>query len=192
MVKGVDRKYIDIILPDMELDFEIIDKYKSPNFTKVKGFQPWVLVVHHTAGKYPYDLYTLMGKYGNDVSVHYYIRRNGYIYQLVSEDYAAWHAGRSSWKGNRGVNFFSIGIELESPIPELDYTNYQYVSLLKLSYDIVRRRNIALDDVVGHKDVSLSGKIDPSNFDLNDLRNDLKFLLDREWRKLEPKCELHL
>ncbi|SFQ43050.1 1,6-anhydro-N-acetylmuramyl-L-alanine amidase AmpD, partial [Variovorax sp. 770b2] len=50
---------------------------------------------------------------GIEVSSHFYVRRNGDLWQFVSCDERAWHAGVSSWRGRGNCNDDSIGIELE-------------------------------------------------------------------------------
>ena len=50
---------------------------------------------------------------GLQVSAHFYVRRNGELWQFVSTDDRAWHAGASSWQGRANCNDFSVGIELE-------------------------------------------------------------------------------
>jgi N-acetylmuramoyl-L-alanine amidase len=50
---------------------------------------------------------------GSKVSAHYTIDRDGTIASHVPEHKRAWHAGQSKMKdGRRGVNDFSIGVEL--------------------------------------------------------------------------------
>ena len=50
---------------------------------------------------------------GLQVSAHFFIRRQGQLWQLVSCDDRAWHAGVSRFNGQDNCNDFSIGIELE-------------------------------------------------------------------------------
>ena len=50
---------------------------------------------------------------GLQVSAHFFINRSGNIWQLVSCDQRAWHAGQSQYRGRGNCNDFSIGIELE-------------------------------------------------------------------------------
>lgn len=47
-------------------------------------------------------------------SAHLLVSREGRITQLVPFDRAAWHAGRSEWRGLGGLNNHSIAIELEN------------------------------------------------------------------------------
>ena len=50
---------------------------------------------------------------GLKVSTHFLIDRAGRVFQLVSCNQRAWHAGVSVWQGRERCNDFSIGIELE-------------------------------------------------------------------------------
>ena len=50
---------------------------------------------------------------GMQVSAHFFIRRDGALWQFVSCDERAWHAGASQWRGRANCNDDSIGIELE-------------------------------------------------------------------------------
>jgi N-acetylmuramoyl-L-alanine amidase len=49
--------------------------------------------------------------YKSGFSAHYIIDTNGAIYQLVSDEKKAWHAGISSFDNDHGINEYSIGIE---------------------------------------------------------------------------------
>jgi AmpD protein len=50
---------------------------------------------------------------GLQVSAHFYIQRGGEVWQFVSCDERAWHAGVSTYRGRCNCNDDSIGIELE-------------------------------------------------------------------------------
>ena len=50
---------------------------------------------------------------GLTVSAHFFVRRDGRLWQFVSCDARAWHAGASCHQGRDNCNDFSIGIELE-------------------------------------------------------------------------------
>ena len=51
---------------------------------------------------------------GLEVSAHFFITRQGMVWQFVSADDRAWHAGASAWRGRGNCKDDSIGIELES------------------------------------------------------------------------------
>lgn len=100
------------------------------------------------------------------VSAHCLIERNGHIVQFVSFLDRAWHAGVSSWNGEKACNNFSIGIELEGT-DELAYSDAQYQSLGKLVQSLKRHfPDIATGGVCGHSDIAAGRKTDPgSSFD---------------------------
>lgn len=46
------------------------------------------------------------------LSAHYFITPDGTPYETLSTDKVAYHAGKSAWKGQRGLNSTFIGIEV--------------------------------------------------------------------------------
>ena len=60
------------------------------------------------------------------VSSHFLISRSGEVFQFVSTQNKAWHAGVSSFLGREKCNDFSIGIELEGdsdhPFEDIQYS----------------------------------------------------------------------
>ncbi|MFQ3632783.1 N-acetylmuramoyl-L-alanine amidase, partial [Roseiflexus sp.] len=47
---------------------------------------------------------------------HYYVTADGAIYQLVDDEFAAFHSGLAHWEGaRRNINRSSIGVMLERP-----------------------------------------------------------------------------
>jgi N-acetyl-anhydromuramoyl-L-alanine amidase len=100
---------------------------------------------------------------GAEVSAHFYIRRDGQMWQFVSCDDRAWHAGRSSFQGRDNCNDFSIGIELEGLEGEF-FEPAQYTQLALVCQSLRVRYPIA--HVVGHEHVAPGRKFDPgSGFD---------------------------
>ena len=92
------------------------------------------------------------------VSAHFLIRRDGSLIQFVPCALRAWHAGVSSWRGHKGCNDFSIGVELEGT-NELPYESAQYATLARLTRALRRRYPIA--EAVGHQDIAPGRKTDP-------------------------------
>lgn len=103
------------------------------------------------------------------VSAHYLIDEDGTVYRLVDEARRAWHAGVSEWAGERDINGISIGIEMVNPGHA--YPGYaggyrqfpepQMAALIALARDILARRAIPLQRVLGHSDVAPARKTDP-------------------------------
>jgi N-acetyl-anhydromuramyl-L-alanine amidase AmpD len=122
-----------------------------------------------------------------EVSVHYFIDREGVIHSAVPEERAAWHAGRGELPDyphykNR-LNHHSIGIEIlgigsfndmeqylsreeyDALNPELiGYTEAQYIAVNKLVNEILQRHPTIKPNrrhVIGHSEYSANGKTDP-------------------------------
>ena len=95
---------------------------------------------------------------GMEVSAHFYIRRGGELWQFVSGDQRAWHAGVSCWRGRENCNDDSVGIELEGLEGET-FEPAQYESLAVLVAALAQRYPIA--HVAGHEHVAPGRKADP-------------------------------
>ena len=105
-------------------------------------------------GQHPY-FQTIKGM---EVSSHFYIRRNGDLWQFVSCDDRAWHAGKSCYRGRDNCNDHSIGIELEGLEGE-SFETGQYETLADLCSAISTRYNIR--HIAGHEHIAPGRKIDP-------------------------------
>jgi AmpD protein len=102
---------------------------------------------------------------GLEVSAHFYIRRNGEVWQFVSGDERAWHAGRSQYRGRINCNDDSIGIELEG-LEGDTFEVAQYEALTALCRAICLRYPIAY--IAGHEHIAPGRKADPGpGFDWN-------------------------
>ena len=95
------------------------------------------------------------------VSSHFVIERDGSLYQCVSCDDAAYHAGVSSFHQEAACNGFSIGIELEGCDFE-PFTQAQYDCLLTLIEHLQQRYPIRA--VTGHQHIAPARKTDPGHF----------------------------
>ena len=111
----------------------------------------------------PYDFDKLLEEYKTyEVAPHYLINRKGEIFQLVLEENIAYHAGKSQVPdGRKGVNDFSIGIELMNTKKD-EITKSQYDSLGNLLAYLKSKYEIKY--VLGHSDIAAGRKDDPWNF----------------------------
>jgi len=161
----------------------------SPNFGPRPAGSPIDLVVLHSISLPP-------GRYGGDevqrlftntldwdahpyfqqirgmeVSAHFFISRGGELWQFVSCDQRAWHAGASSWQGRSNCNDFSIGIELEGLEGEA-FEPAQYEALAALAAALAQAYPIA--HMAGHEHIAPGRKADPGpGFDWAGLRRQL-------------------
>ena len=97
---------------------------------------------------------------GGPVSSHYLVGDDGAIYQLVSDDLRAWHAGPGRWGTITDVNSTSIGIEIDNDGSE-PFTDAQIASLLRLLEDLCERLDIPRTQVIAHADMAPTRKRDP-------------------------------
>ena len=97
---------------------------------------------------------------GLQVSAHFFIERNGDLWQFVSCDLRAWHAGASSHRGRENCNDFSIGIELEG-LEGDPFEAPQYEALLSLVPAIAQLYPI--NGIAGHEHIAPGRKADPGS-----------------------------
>lgn len=95
---------------------------------------------------------------GLEVSAHFYIQRNGELWQFVDCDARAWHAGRSHYRGRDNCNDHSIGIELEGIDGGL-FEPAQYETLSSLCATLATQHPIA--HIAGHEHIAPGRKADP-------------------------------
>lgn len=95
---------------------------------------------------------------GLEVSAHFFIRRDGTVWQMVSCDARAWHAGQSSFCGRTNCNDYSIGIELEG-LEGHSFAPEQYAPLARLCTDL--RHEYPITHVTSHSHIAPERKFDP-------------------------------
>jgi len=159
------------------------------------------LVIHFTSGataKSSIDFWRSPEAKG--ASAHVVIDRDGTVYQCRPFNTTCGHAGVSEWKGFKGLNSCSIGIELANAgdnvalakrwtklplfsgkhknggsVKEWErYPSEQLVACFEVAQMLVQRYN--LDDVIGHDDIAPTRKVDPGPaFPMGDLREHCGF-----------------
>lgn len=97
---------------------------------------------------------------GLQVSAHFYITRGGEVWQFVSCDDRAWHAGASQYRGRGNCNDDSIGIELEG-LEGDPFEHAQYEALAALCPALSLRYPIA--HIAGHEHIAPGRKADPGS-----------------------------
>lgn len=95
---------------------------------------------------------------GLQVSSHFFITRSGELWQFVSCDARAWHAGESDYRGKSNCNDDSIGIELEGLEGGL-FEPAQYETLASVCAALLRHYPIAY--LAGHEHIAPGRKQDP-------------------------------
>jgi N-acetyl-anhydromuramyl-L-alanine amidase AmpD len=147
----------------------IIDSsHKSPNSSSRNDTPVRLIVLHATVGSYTSSLSWLCEPISK-VSIHYLIDRNGHVDQLVQDDRAAWHAGKSAWLGlnSQDIEESSLGIELVNANTGLDpYPAAQLGSCRDLCRAKIAAYHIQRAYVVRHLDIATpkGRKTDPAGF----------------------------
>lgn len=95
---------------------------------------------------------------GLQVSSHFFISRTGELWQFVSCDERAWHAGQSSYRGRSNCNDDSVGIELEG-LEGSSFDAPQYETLSALCSALMVQYPVA--HIAGHEHIAPGRKADP-------------------------------
>lgn len=137
----------------------------SPNFGPRAGsIGPDMIVLHYTGMESGPGAEAWLCNPESEVSSHYLVHEDGRIVQMVRESDRAWHAGKSSWKGETDVNSHSVGIEIVNSGHFLGYPDFpeaQIAAVIALCRGICERHAIVPERVLAHSDVAPGRKIDP-------------------------------
>lgn len=148
--------------PDSPLASRVVP---SPNHDERMGVAaPDILLLHYTGMPTMQAALDRLCAREAKVSCHYLVDEDGTVMQLVAEADRAWHAGASFWERGNDINSRSIGIEIVNPGHEFGYRDFppaQMDAVIALSHDIVARRSVRTDRVLGHSDVAPTRKQDP-------------------------------
>ena len=161
-----------------------------PSANLSPGNRPRLVVLHYSVSGTAGPALNWLRRSRSGVSAHLLIDRDGRITQLVPFDYKAWHAGRSRWRGEIGLNGKSIGIELVNwgPLRRGPDGHWRSVSSRRVPSDQVEtlsrdrgswhrygerqiqtlarvlhalRAAYPIAEVVGHQDIAPGRKTDP-------------------------------
>lgn len=132
----------------------------SPNFDERR---PNFVIIHGTTNNTVDRALRTLTDPERKVSAHYLIGRDGTVIQLVDERYRAWHAGASRWGMLTDLNSASIGIELDNNGDE-PFPAVQIEALIGVLQALRERHRIPAANVIGHGDIALRRKVDPSRY----------------------------
>ena len=138
----------------------------SPNFNPIKRPKKKIkfIIIHYTGMSNELSALNRLCDIKSKVSAHYFIKKNGSVLNLVPPLYEAWHAGKSSWKGFKSLNKYSLGIEIQNSGHDNKYENFsqkQITSTKKLLKYLIKIYKINSKNVLGHSDIAPDRKKDP-------------------------------
>lgn len=143
--------------------------YRSPNWSpRPSGQTIDMLVLHTGEGTKQSDLGELLNDrkpLDKRVSAHYYVDRAGKVYELVSPEREAWHAGISTWRGRASAEIrdSSIGIESEHKQGQ-DWPAVQRQAFFDLCRYLILRYPIQPEYVVAHRWIAPHRRDDPTDW----------------------------
>ena len=121
-------------ISDAKLDKQSANFVASPNTSgEFSEDLPDTIVIHYTAGSSAESSVRTLTNSKIRASAHMVIGRDGSIVQLIPFDTIAWHAGKSAWGDRRGLNKYSIGLELDNA-GRLTKSGEQFISWFGRSY----------------------------------------------------------
>ena len=138
----------------------------SPNFDVIKRSKKNIkfIIIHYTGMHNETSALNRLCDAKAKVSAHYFIKKNGSVLNLVPPLYEAWHAGKSSWKGLKSLNRYSIGIEIQNSGHDNEYENFskkQINSTKKLLNYLINKYKVNFKNILGHSDIAPDRKKDP-------------------------------
>lgn len=121
-------------ISNAKLDKQSAKFVASPNTSgKFSEDLPDTIVIHYTAGSSAESSVRTLTNPKVKASAHMVIGRDGSATQLIPFDTIGWHAGESAWEDRRGLNKYSIGIELDNA-GRLTKSGEQFISWFGRSY----------------------------------------------------------
>ena len=138
----------------------------SPNFNVIKRPKKNIkfIIIHYTGMRNELSALNRLCNKEAKVSAHYFIKKNGSVFNLVPPLYEAWHAGESCWKDLKSLNRNSVGIEIQNSGHDNKYENFsqkQIASTKKLLKYLMNKYKINSKNVLGHSDIAPDRKKDP-------------------------------
>jgi hypothetical protein len=128
---------------------------------------PWkiepvsALILHHTAQATDEECLELFRKPESFVSSHFLVGLDGRLFQFVSLEHRAWHAGTSLLHGRRTLNKSSIGVEITGNGNLGPFTRAQIDTTVRLVGVLTAMFDLKAPWIAGHENIAPDRKNDP-------------------------------
>jgi beta-lactamase class A len=132
-----------------------------------EGFEPRrieplsSLVLHHTAMDEDEECISLFLDPSSFVSSHFLVGRDGRLWQFVSLEHRAWHAGSSYLHGRSVLNRSSVGVEITGDGNRYPFTPAQIETVVRLTGVLTAQLGLEAPWIAGHQHVAPGRKPDP-------------------------------
>lgn len=128
-------------------------KLTTNNKTKWKNTCEYI-ILHHTATGEGTIKGVLNHLTTGPVSCHFVVDTNWDAYKIGDPSDILWHAGVSEWNGRKGMNNYSVGIEIIWPLKDGGFTDEQRKTVRALTQHLMAVLNITSDRVLRHADLT--------------------------------------
>ena len=134
---------------------------------------PAGILLHSDEGSRKGSLPWLTTHPASQVSCHYYVCRDGDVFQLAEDTWRTWHAGPGSYDGLSDLNR-TIGIECEHKQGGPPWTEGQLYALRDLCHILIARWKIPQSRIIAHRwtkrPATASTKTDPTDLSDGELK----------------------
>ena len=135
--------------------FNFNDKSQTKKFTAGTNSKKYIILHHTGGGSYKSNMDYLANS-SAQVSCHFVVGPNGEAGKIGDPDQILWHAGNSKWGSDKMLNSSSLGIEIVGP----GFTDVQRDKVISLVQHLMAVYNVPAKNVLRHKDISTTGKVD--------------------------------
>jgi N-acetyl-anhydromuramyl-L-alanine amidase AmpD len=94
------------------------------------------------------------------------VAKDGKRTVLADPDERAWHAGKSTWRGKKDLNSWSVGAAFEGDTNTRQLGEDEMASMAEYLEPLMKLYRLTLDDVTDHRTVSPGRKDDLSPTEL--------------------------
>ena len=119
------------------------------------------LVLHHTAMEEDESCISFFLDPSSFVSSHFLVGRDGRLYQFVSLEHRACHAGASYLHGRSVLNRTSVGVEITGDGNRIPFTRAQVETVMRLTGVLTAQFGLEVPWIAGHQHVAPGRKVDP-------------------------------
>ena len=132
-----------------------------------EGSDPWkiepisALILHHTAQSTDEECLEIFRRPESFVSSHFLVGLGGRLWQFVSLEDRAWHAGASLLHGRRAMNRSSIGVEITGNGNLRPFTRAQIETTVRLVGVLTVLFDLKAPWISGHENIAPDRKDDP-------------------------------
>ena len=137
----------------------------SPNHS-ARGGPVTAIVLHCDASPKVESSLDWIRRPESKVSYHVLIDRNGTVYAVVNPDRKAWHAGVSTFRGEKDCNRYTVGVSLANRNDGEPYPPAQLEAAVNVCAILCAHYGIPVDRITTHAVIAPTRKTDPKGLDV--------------------------